>query len=248
MSTVSYAGVISSASPPPQITLPNLLPKQPPPAAARLHKPPSWNPGPRGIDVAIPINQAALEAIKKRKDNNKLCNNHYLRGPCAKGDACCFEHRYKPSKDEINAIAFLARLNPCTNGQDCEVEDCIYGHHVSPTSGHHVRVWKPIVIVPNAPRAVSARALRKVFASTLIASLRWMSTHRTRNLKTTKSTTTRTSLVAGTRHSSLPDTCPSAHSEGDRQLFYTGREKGHHPIRDTFSIRLHVKRVTSAAH
>lgn len=72
-----------------------------------------------------------LDTVKKRKESSKLCNNHYLRGPCTKGDDCCFEHNYKPNKDELNAIAFLARLNPCTSGQECDVDNCIYGHHVS---------------------------------------------------------------------------------------------------------------------
>ncbi|KAL0470197.1 hypothetical protein QR685DRAFT_246664 [Neurospora intermedia] len=128
--TASYAGAIGNASPPPKITLP--IQPRPVNANARASatpKQPAWNPGPRGLDPPIKVSPAALESIKKRKDNNKLCNNHYLRGPCSKGDACCFEHKYKPSKEEINAIAFLARLNPCTSGQDCDVEDCIYGHH-----------------------------------------------------------------------------------------------------------------------
>ncbi|KAK8107529.1 CCCH zinc finger DNA binding protein [Apiospora kogelbergensis] len=91
--------------------------------------PAPWNPGSRGIDPPLIIDQAVLDRIKKRKDNDKLCNNHYLRGPCAKGDQCCFEHDYKPNGEELKAISHLARLNPCTNGQDCEVENCIYGHH-----------------------------------------------------------------------------------------------------------------------
>ncbi|EQL00345.1 C-x8-C-x5-C-x3-H type zinc finger protein [Ophiocordyceps sinensis CO18] len=90
---------------------------------------PDWNPGPRGLDEPITVSVQALEYIKKRKDKEKLCNNHFLRGPCTKGDACHFYHNYKPSADEINAISVLARQNPCTNGQDCVQEDCIYGHH-----------------------------------------------------------------------------------------------------------------------
>ncbi len=130
----SYAGVISSASPPPAMVLP-IPPKSTTGKAAnglpRTAKPALWNPGRRGLDVPFQVNQGVLDSIKKRKDRDKLCNNHYLRGPCAKGDSCCFEHKYRPSQEEKTAIAFLARLNPCTNGQDCEVEDCIYGHHVS---------------------------------------------------------------------------------------------------------------------
>ncbi|KAJ8130955.1 hypothetical protein O1611_g2672 [Lasiodiplodia mahajangana] len=129
---ISYATVTQKASPPPQITLPiPLAPKTTNASLRAVKQPPkpAWNPGPRGLDTPIPLNAVALETIKKRKDNNKLCNNHFLRGPCAKGDDCCFVHDYNPNKDEKNAIAFLARLNPCTNGQDCDVDNCIYGHH-----------------------------------------------------------------------------------------------------------------------
>ncbi|CAM1503936.1 Fc.00g015270.m01.CDS01 [Cosmosporella sp. VM-42] len=128
-STSSYANVMASASPPPQLTLP-LAPKPNPPVRSRTAPlAPTWKPGPRGVDGPISVSQQAVESIKKRKDSNKLCNNHYLRGPCAKGDTCCFVHNYKPTNDEINAIALLSRLNPCTSGQDCDVNDCIYGHH-----------------------------------------------------------------------------------------------------------------------
>lgn len=137
---MSYAHVISSGSPPPQSAAP--VPPRPFAAAAAAARSkiqymqvppqqPDWNPGPRGLDEPITVSVQALEYIKKRKDKEKLCNNHFLRGPCTKGDACHFYHNYKPSADEINAISVLARQNPCTNGQDCVQEDCIYGHHVS---------------------------------------------------------------------------------------------------------------------
>lgn len=93
-----------------------------------------WNPGPRGLDDPISVNAAVFEKIKRRTSTNKLCNNHYLRGPCAKGDDCCFEHNYKASEEELKAISFLTRLNPCDNGQDCESEYCIYGHHCPSTT------------------------------------------------------------------------------------------------------------------
>lgn len=135
----SYATAIKAASPPPQITLP-IPPKQVKPAKTpvRSTRMPAWNPGVRGLDSPLEVNQNALDNIKKRKDHNKLCNNHYLRGPCAKGDACCFEHNYRPNENEKTAIAFLARLNPCTSGQECEIEDCIYGHHVSKRCGNNI--------------------------------------------------------------------------------------------------------------
>ncbi|KAF3012054.1 hypothetical protein E8E14_009420 [Neopestalotiopsis sp. 37M] len=129
----TYATITQKASPPPQLVLP-LAPKtaQNKSAAVRVTtRPvsPPWNPGTRGLDEPIPLNQNVLDIVKKRTGSDKLCNNHYLRGPCSKGDACCFEHNYTPNQDEIRAIMFLARLNPCTNGQDCDVDNCIYGHH-----------------------------------------------------------------------------------------------------------------------
>ncbi|CAG9944330.1 unnamed protein product [Clonostachys rosea f. rosea IK726] len=134
----SYADMaqkVKPASPPPQITLPlaprsasvNPRSKQ---ASQRPQTPqPKWKPGPRGYDEPIDINPVVLETVKKRKDSSKLCNNHFLRGPCTKGDGCSFVHKYKPTPDEIDAIAFLTRLNPCTLLQSCEAEECIYGHH-----------------------------------------------------------------------------------------------------------------------
>lgn len=128
----SYAGVTSAAtvSPPPTLKLP-LAAKQT--NTPKVAKQPPWNPGPRGLDSPLKVNQTVLDNIKKRTGSSKLCNNHYLRGPCAKRDTCGFEHVYKPTTEEKVAISFLARLNPCTNGQDCEIADCIYGHHCPST-------------------------------------------------------------------------------------------------------------------
>lgn len=129
----SYAAALKSGIPTPEVTLP-LQPKPVKAPVVRRDNVPMWNPGSRGLDPPLEVNQAALDHIKKWKDNNKLCHNHYLRGPCARGDLCPFEHRYRPNETERAAIAFLARLTPCSNGQDCESDDCIYGHHVSPVS------------------------------------------------------------------------------------------------------------------
>lgn len=134
----SYATAIKAASPPPQINLPiPLKSKQANKPAARQVAKVAWNPGARGLDAPLEVHQPSLDNIKKRKEHNKLCNNHYLRGPCAKGDDCCFEHNYRASEQEKTAIAFLARQNPCTSGQECEIEDCIYGHHVSVSSSEN---------------------------------------------------------------------------------------------------------------
>ncbi|CAN8103318.1 unnamed protein product [Discula destructiva] len=150
----SYATAIKTASPPPQINLPiplkNKVVKAP---VKSTNKTPLWNPGARGLDAPLEVHQPSLDNIKKRKDHKKLCNNHYLRGPCAKGDLCCFEHNYRASEQEKIAISFLARQNPCTSGQDCDVEDCIYGHHCPSTiSGqctHSYCKFKPWEHPPN---------------------------------------------------------------------------------------------------
>lgn len=150
-STISYANAITNGTPPPVMSLPLAPSKNSPRSKSNASTPsattpsgsgpaqyqtippqqPDWNPGTRGLDEPITVNVAVMEAVKKRKDTDKLCNNHFLRGPCAKGDACNFVHDYKPNGEEIHAIAVLARQNPCTHGQDCENWECIYGHHVS---------------------------------------------------------------------------------------------------------------------
>ncbi|KAL7944453.1 hypothetical protein V8C42DRAFT_89007 [Trichoderma barbatum] len=142
---MSYAGIVSNGSPPPHITLP--LARKPVQSGSWRDKsqaraqseshyvliPPSmpddWYPGPRGCDEPIRVNTQVLDVIKRRKDGDKLCNNHYLRGPCAKRDICTFTHDYKITDEEMKAVAVLARQNPCSSGQDCKLDDCIYGHH-----------------------------------------------------------------------------------------------------------------------
>ncbi|KAI1766840.1 hypothetical protein GGR53DRAFT_484578 [Hypoxylon sp. FL1150] len=128
--TISYAAITQTkASPPPQISLPIPLKKANTPASTIKPFTPAWNPGPRGLDPPIQVNATALERLKKRKGSDKLCNNHFLRGPCTKGDDCDFEHNYTPTRDEKNVIALFARLSPCTKGQECDIDNCIYGHH-----------------------------------------------------------------------------------------------------------------------
>jgi hypothetical protein len=123
----TWAGVTSTA--PPAQTSPIVSG-----ASIRKSTPaPTWVPSPRGLDPAILVNAVALDKIKRRTNNNKLCNNHYLRGPCVKASDCCFEHDYDASPDELKAISYLTRLNPCVNGQDCDQEYCIYGHHCPST-------------------------------------------------------------------------------------------------------------------
>lgn len=132
----SWAKITKSATPPPQLTMP-LPPKQnkSKAAASKAQAQPAWSPGPRGIDPTVTVGASAMENIKRRAGNEKLCNNHYLRGPCGRMDICPFVHNYKATQDDLLALAMLSRQNPCTAGQDCDVDDCIYGHHVSPLTG-----------------------------------------------------------------------------------------------------------------
>lgn len=125
----TWAGVTSFASPPSAPLALAPIKNGTTPARPKV----AWNPGPRGLDEPITVSAATLDKIKRRTGNFKLCNNHYLRGPCAKGEECCFEHNYNATEEDLKAIAYLTRLNPCLNGQDCELEYCIYGHHCPST-------------------------------------------------------------------------------------------------------------------
>ncbi|KAG6118792.1 hypothetical protein E4U13_008286 [Claviceps humidiphila] len=136
----SYANVANSTlrSPPPLPPSPKTsLPVPPKPIARPVQaryqqvppQRPDWNPGPRGLDEPIAVSVSVMESVKRRRDSEKLCNNHFLRGPCTKGARCYFVHNYSPSKEEIDAITVLARQNPCVTGQRCKAKACIYGHH-----------------------------------------------------------------------------------------------------------------------
>lgn len=105
----TWAGV-TSVTPPPAMKMPNITVPLSTKNGNLPPKKPSWNPGPRGLDESIIAKPAVLEVVKRRTGNNKLCNNHYLRGPCAKGDECSFEHQHKVTPEEIKAIASLTRL------------------------------------------------------------------------------------------------------------------------------------------
>ncbi|RGP68636.1 c-x8-c-x5-c-x3-h zinc finger [Fusarium longipes] len=125
----SWAKITKSATPPPQLTIP-LPPKQAKSkATTKAPAQPSWSPGPRGVDPTVTVGLSAMENIKRRAGNEKLCNNHYLRGPCGRMDICPFVHNYKATQDDLLALAMLSRQNPCTAGQECDVDDCIYGHN-----------------------------------------------------------------------------------------------------------------------
>jgi hypothetical protein len=119
--TPTWAGVTSTPT--------SSTPPQTPAAASRSFTSSTWwNPGPRGLDEPINVDPVVYERVKRRTGSDKLCNNHFLRGPCVRKD-CTFQHHHKCTEKELEAIAVITRLNPCANGQDCTQNTCIYGHH-----------------------------------------------------------------------------------------------------------------------
>lgn len=92
-------------------------------------RPPEWVPEPRGLDPFVTPNLHSLADIKRKTGSEKLCNNYFLRGACSKGNECPYKHRPKLGEDDLNALAYLSRLNPCQQGQYCPDYTCVYGHH-----------------------------------------------------------------------------------------------------------------------
>ncbi|KAF2667042.1 hypothetical protein BT63DRAFT_427461, partial [Microthyrium microscopicum] len=98
-----------------------------------------WTETGRRIDpVPAKYNKDEVDRVKKLK----LCNVHYLRGPCpydqalkhpkvnkhTKDGKCTHRHDYKATKAELETLALVARMAPCSNGMECEDGPCIYGH------------------------------------------------------------------------------------------------------------------------
>ncbi|KAK4139453.1 uncharacterized protein C8A04DRAFT_33052 [Dichotomopilus funicola] len=138
----TYAGAVQKPTPPPSAALARPLAQQESRPTTKVSPSnPTWTPGPRGLDPPLKVAQSALGSIRiraERRDSSgnfpkKLCNNHYLRGPSAKGNKCEFEHKYRLSSSQKAALAYLTRLTPCAQGQECDVKDCIYGHHTPKT-------------------------------------------------------------------------------------------------------------------
>ena len=88
-----------------------------------------WSPGPRGLDPPAIYNAAAVESVKKRRGPDKFCNVYAITGACQK-DSCEYNHKLKITPDEKKALIYLMRQSPCTYGQDCTMDGCIYGHNV----------------------------------------------------------------------------------------------------------------------
>lgn len=66
-----------------------------------------------------------VERVKKLK----LCNVNYLRPPCLSDKKCHHSHTYTLTQSELDTLALVARMSPCSNGPTCSEVPCIYGHN-----------------------------------------------------------------------------------------------------------------------
>lgn len=79
-----------------------------------------------GQRVDPPSNYDKIEV--KRVQKLKMCMVHYLREDCLYGDSCIHRHDYKPNKNEMQTLRYVARMTPCKFGSPCDDFKCIYGH------------------------------------------------------------------------------------------------------------------------
>ncbi|RDW94473.1 hypothetical protein BP5796_00236 [Coleophoma crateriformis] len=138
----TWAGITSATPPPAVINIKSSVKTNSTKASPVLVSAmPAWSPGPRGLDEPLKQDLNVLDKVKNRTGNDKLCNNYFLRGYCPKGDGCNFVHDHDITSAEMTAIAYLTRLNPCTNQQYCEDDKCIYGHHCPSVSNGECKAY-----------------------------------------------------------------------------------------------------------
>jgi hypothetical protein len=106
------------AAPPAQVASP-----PPTPQPAKEQTIPRNKYGQR-VDSIPKYDASELNRVKKIK----MCNVHYLRNDCPYGDECTHDHFYKPNKNELETLRFVARQTPCRFGTACDDVKCIYGH------------------------------------------------------------------------------------------------------------------------
>jgi hypothetical protein len=76
------------------------------------------------IDPLISYDKSEVKRVQKIH----MCNVHFLRQDCPYGDECSHDHFYKPNKNELLTLKFVARQTPCHFGTACDDIKCIYGH------------------------------------------------------------------------------------------------------------------------
>lgn len=80
----------------------------------------------RGQRIDPPVKHDQTEVLRVKA--YKMCNVHYLRGPCGYGDGCSHSHKHKPTAVDLKTLRHVARMAPCQNGSECDDLACIYGH------------------------------------------------------------------------------------------------------------------------
>jgi len=75
------------------------------------------------IDSPLRYSQNDLNDLRQRK----LCNSYHLLGQCPYRN-CTHLHEPKLSSRQREALRYIARFTPCTNGLECDDASCIAGH------------------------------------------------------------------------------------------------------------------------
>lgn len=98
----------------------------PPPTPKPAHVPAVIPRNKYGQRVDPPLNYDKTEVNRVKKIH--MCNVHFLRGDCPYGEGCSHDHSYKPTKNELVTLKYVARMTPCRFGTECDDPKCIYGH------------------------------------------------------------------------------------------------------------------------
>ena len=117
----SWASTAGSA-PPAQVASP---PPTPQPASSSAIAIPRNKYGQR-VDPQMQYDKNEVKRVQKLH----MCNVHFLRHDCPYGDECEHDHVYKPTKNEITTLKYVARQTPCRFGTGCDDIKCIYGHRL----------------------------------------------------------------------------------------------------------------------
>lgn len=75
------------------------------------------------VDSPLQCSPNDVNDLKARK----LCNSYHLLGQCPYRN-CIHPHGSKLSGKQLEALRYIARLTPCTNGLGCNDASCIVGH------------------------------------------------------------------------------------------------------------------------
>ena len=78
------------------------------------------------VDAVMQYDKSEMKRVQKIK----MCNVHFLRQDCPYGDDCEHDHFYKPNKNELLTLRYVARQTPCRFGTGCDDIRCIYGHRL----------------------------------------------------------------------------------------------------------------------